>query len=73
MKPADWIKNEQESAFGVREGVINNLPTHGKEKGNSPSSKSMSSGKFVKEGRAKTSLCFWDKTIRGLVQEDGAH
>ena len=72
MKAEDWIKNEQGSAFGVREGVVKNLPTHGKEKGNSPSSKSTSS-KFVKEGRAKTSLCFWDKLTRRLVQEDGAH
>lgn len=66
MKPEDWIKNEQGSARGVREGVVKNLPTHGKEKGNSPSSKSMSSGKFVKEGRARTSLCFWDKTNKEI-------
>lgn len=38
----------------------------GKEKGNSPSSKSMSSGKFVKEGRTKTSLCFWGKTNKDI-------
>ena len=48
MKVDYWNKNEQGSAFGVRDGVIKNLPTHGKEKGNSPSSKSMGSGKFVK-------------------------
>lgn len=68
MKAEDWTKNEQGSALGDREDVVKNLPTHGKEKGNSPSSKSMSSGKFVKKKkrRAKTSLCFWDKTNKEI-------